>query len=173
MLPRWTLQLPGFDGGCGLSGSRKSQSKNRASISFVAALDVSLVVLNNSVRRTQAQPRTLSHRFRSVEGIEHTLGIRNARPGVGEFDHHFTPDVPRRYQQRSPTYFRKRINRVFAQVKKCLQQLMAIAPDAWQAGLQNRFDSNVPPANLHIMHLQCALHQRTHVDQNFLGWALL
>src|SRR5260370_30644896 len=82
-----------FKGGGGRYG--QAQDKKCSASRIVLAGNLSLVILDHSVDRTQAQARALPDRLGGIERIEHTPRLEDAGPGVGELYYHL-PVLPLR-----------------------------------------------------------------------------
>src|SRR6266849_3947091 len=68
--------------------------KCRSAFRAVVAGDLSLVVLNHTIRRAESEDGAFAHRLGGVERVEDALGIAQAGARVGELDDHFICFAP-------------------------------------------------------------------------------
>ena len=84
----------GSSGGAGdfcrdFHGGGKAKHKHRAAFGLVVAGDLAAVILDNSVHGAESEAGAFADRLGGVERIENTLGLANARTGIGELQHDF------------------------------------------------------------------------------------
>ena len=80
--------------GRGRSEDGQPDFKRSPAFGPVVAGDLSLVVLDHTIRRTQSETGAFADWFGGVEGIENALGIAQAGAVVGELHDHFVALAP-------------------------------------------------------------------------------
>src|SRR5208282_261723 len=80
-------------------GSKRGTPDFKCGSAFgtVVAGDLSLVVLDHTIRRAESKAGRFAHRLGGVERIEDALGIAQAGAGVGELHDHFVVFPPERH----------------------------------------------------------------------------
>ena len=71
-------------GGLAVCYRGEFDEERRSAVLLVLARNLPTVLLNNSIASAQAQARSLPHRTRRVERIEHAVRLQHPRPRIGE-----------------------------------------------------------------------------------------
>src|ERR1039458_5227849 len=150
--------------GCGRSEDGQPDFKRSPAFGPVVASDLSLVVLDHTIRRAQSETGAFADWLGGVEGIENALGIAQAGAVVGELHDHFVALAPQANLETPAAGFLQCVHGVFDNLKKGLQELVGIA-----------FHGQADPLvfKLESFHLHRALQKRLQFDRAFFSWSLL
>src|ERR1035437_5131860 len=171
--------------GRGRSEDGQPDFKRSPAFGPVVAGDLSLVVLDHTIRRAQSETGALGDGLGGVEGIESALGIAQAGPVVGELHDHFVALAPQATLETPAAGFLQCVHGVFDNLKKGLQELVGVAEDARQrvfgigtgtgTGVGTAFHGQADPLvfELESFHLHRALQKRLQFDRAFFSWSLL
>ena len=105
--------------------------------------DFSGVFLDNSETDAQAQARSLSDRFRCVKRIENAMRLFDARTSVGKKNDDVAAIASRLDGEYAAFMGFHRIDSVVDEVEENLHELIAVAANSGENGLELQFDSRL------------------------------
>src|ERR1700721_845906 len=149
--------------------------KEGAAFGVVLAGDGAAVVEDDSIDDAEAESCALADGLGGVEGIEDAFRIADARAGVGELNDGFVSLLkgedggPAPNALQSPFRFEQRVHGVFGDFDEDLEELIDIAADARQAGLNHKFDADFSSGIAGFDHLVGALQDHVEVDERFFS----
>ena len=133
------------------------------------------MILDDAVRGAESETGAFADGLGGVEGVEDAFGIAQAGAGIGELNDYFVDFAPERNLQTAAADFLERVDGVFHDLKKCLQELIGIAENARQRclviALHGQADAFV--FEFESLHLNGALEKRFEVERTFFSGRLL
>src|ERR1700722_21033039 len=122
-----------------LHRNRQTQNEDCATLRFILAGNLPMMLLHYSVHCAQSQAGAFADRLGGIKGIEHSIRLFYSWPTIGKLHYHFsTVDLSADPEQSSASVF-QRVQRVLNDLDECLEQLVTVPPNFSQAQLPGRF----------------------------------
>lgn len=145
--------------GIGWARHGQAEHENRATLWFVLARDLSVMILHDAIHGAQSQPRAFADGLCSIERIEHAMRLFYARPAIGKLHRYIFSRMLCADLKQPSACFLERIQSIFDDLDEGLEQLVAVAPDFRKVRLDQGFDVDFLIVPLEFTHLHAPLQK--------------
>src|SRR5258708_270244 len=111
------------------------------------------MLLNNSVAGTQSQTGAVADRLGGVKRVENAIGLANTGATIDEIQHQLPSIAAQAQVERATALIVQRLNCIFRDVRKDLEQPVRISPDSGKAGLKVGLNANILALGNHGLNL--------------------